>query len=163
MLFRSGQRLFQYTAEDGELHEVTSSDVNDYLREITGRDVTAKDFRTWAGTVMAAMALQEVEKVETQAALKKNVKAAIEQVSARLGNTPTICRKCYVHPEVLQALLPTYALGYIAQHGIQSFALASSVILAVTGAEALYADMGHFGRRPIRLAWGFLVGPALVL
>ncbi|MBK0392455.1 DNA topoisomerase IB [Ramlibacter algicola] len=98
-----GQRLFQYHDDDGELKEVTSADVNAYLREISGRDITAKDFRTWAGTVMAALALQEVEHAETQAAMKKNVKAAIERVAARLGNTPTICRKCYVHPEVLQA------------------------------------------------------------
>jgi DNA topoisomerase-1 len=98
-----GQRLFQYTDDDGAVREVTSSDVNEYLREIAGSDITAKDFRTWAGTVMAALALQEVEHVDTQAALKKNVRAAIEKVSARLGNTPAICRKCYVHPEVLQA------------------------------------------------------------
>jgi DNA topoisomerase-1 len=98
-----GQRLFQYTDDDGALREVSSSDVNEYLREISGRDITAKDFRTWAGTVMAALALQEVEKAETQAAAKKNVRAAIERVSAKLGNTPAICRKCYVHPEVLQA------------------------------------------------------------
>jgi DNA topoisomerase-1 len=98
-----GQRLFQYRDDDGELREVTSSDVNSYLREISGRDITAKDFRTWAGTVMAALALQDVEQAETQAALKKNVRAAIETVAARLGNTPAICRKCYVHPEVLQA------------------------------------------------------------
>ncbi|MFL5211011.1 MAG: DNA topoisomerase IB [Microvirga sp.] len=98
-----GQRLFQYTDDEGELREVTSSDVNAYLREITGRDITAKDFRTWAGTVMAALALQEVEKAETQAAAKKHGRAAIERVAARLGNTPAICRKCYVHPEVLQA------------------------------------------------------------
>ena len=98
-----GQQLFQYTDDEGEVREVTSSDVNAYLREITGRDITAKDFRTWAGTVMAAMALQEVEKAETQAAAKRNVRAAIERVASRLGNTPAICRKCYVHPEVLQA------------------------------------------------------------
>ena len=104
-----GQRLFQYTDDDGELREVTSSDVNAYLREITGREITAKDFRTWAGTVMAALALQEVETAETQAAAKKNVRAAIERVAARLGNTPAICRKCYVHPEVLQA----YAEGQL--------------------------------------------------
>lgn len=66
-------------------------------------------------------------------------------------------------PDALRALSPTYALGYIADHGLASLAIASSVILAVTGAEALYADMGHFGRRPIRLSWGFLVGPSLVL
>jgi DNA topoisomerase-1 len=98
-----GQRLFQYQDDDGLLREVTSSDVNAYLREITGRDITAKDFRTWAGTVMAALALQEVERVDTQAALKKNVRAAVESVAARLGNTPAICRKCYVHPEVFAA------------------------------------------------------------
>ena len=98
-----GQRLFQYRDEGGELREVTSSDVNAYLREISGRDITAKDFRTWAGTVMAALALQEVQHMDTQAALKKNVRAAIERVAARLGNTPAICRKCYVHPEVFAA------------------------------------------------------------
>jgi DNA topoisomerase-1 len=96
-----GQELFQYIDDDGERRDVTSSDVNDYLREITGRDVTAKDFRTWHGTVMAALALQEFQGFDTQALAKKNIKAAIERVAARLGNTPTICRKCYVHPEVL--------------------------------------------------------------
>jgi DNA topoisomerase-1 len=98
-----GQRLFQYQDENGEVREVTSADVNAYLREITGADITAKDFRTWAGTVMAALALQEFEAFDTKATQKKNLKAAIERVSARLGNTPTICRKCYVHPEVLNA------------------------------------------------------------
>jgi DNA topoisomerase-1 len=88
-----GQRLFQYVDDDGELKEVTSADVNDYLKEITGRDVTAKDFRTWAGTVLAAISLQE----------SGNVKAAIECVARRLGNTPAISRKCYVHPEILNA------------------------------------------------------------
>jgi DNA topoisomerase-1 len=83
--------------------EVTSADVNAYLKEITGSDITAKDFRTWAGTVMAALALQEFEAFDTQATQKKNLKAAIERVSSRLGNTPTICRKCYIHPEVLNA------------------------------------------------------------
>ena len=98
-----GQRLFQYRDEDGEVREVTSADVNAYLREITGRDITAKDFRTWAGTVMAALALQEFEAFDTKATQKKNLKDAIERVASRLGNTPTICRKCYIHPEVLNA------------------------------------------------------------
>jgi DNA topoisomerase-1 len=98
-----GQRLFEYIDEDGQLREVASADVNAYLREITGADVTAKDFRTWAGTVMAALALMQVEAADSQAGVKKNIKAAIESVAARLGNTPTICRKCYVHPEVLDA------------------------------------------------------------
>ena len=98
-----GQELFQYVDEDGELKHVTSADVNAYLREITGRDITAKDFRTWAGTVLAALALREFERFDTQAGAKKNIRAAIERVASRLGNTPTICRKCYVHPEVLSA------------------------------------------------------------
>ncbi len=100
-----GQHLFQYVDHDGHRHGISSGDVNDYLREITGRDVTAKDFRTWAGTVLAALALHEFGKIDTQAAAKKNVRAAIERVSSRLGNTPTICRKCYVHPEILTSYM----------------------------------------------------------
>jgi DNA topoisomerase-1 len=98
-----GQELFQYCDEDGVLRDVTSSDVNAYLKEISRRDITAKDFRTWHGTVLAAVALQEVQTFDSKAAFKKNVKSAIERVAARLGNTATICRKCYVHPEILQA------------------------------------------------------------
>jgi DNA topoisomerase-1 len=100
-----GQELFQYMDADGQPRDVTSDDVNEYLREIAGADVTAKDFRTWAGTVLAALALQECERFTTQAAAKRNIRAAIEAVSARLGNTPTICRKCYVHPEILDCYL----------------------------------------------------------
>jgi DNA topoisomerase-1 len=100
-----GQELLQYYDESGKLHAVTSGDVNTYLREISGRDVTAKDFRTWAGTLMAAMALKEVVSFETTAQAKRNLKAAIARVSASLGNTPTICRKCYIHPQVLNGYL----------------------------------------------------------
>lgn len=100
-----GQELFQYRDDDGEIRDVTSADVNGYLREITGADITAKDFRTWAGTVLAAMALDEFEAFDSAAKAKKNLRAAIERVAARLGNTPTICRKCYVHPDVVDAYL----------------------------------------------------------
>jgi DNA topoisomerase-1 len=100
-----GQDLFQYLDEDGETHTVGSADVNDYLRTITGEDYTAKDFRTWSGTVLAAMALQEFEAVDSDAQAKKNVVRAIESVAERLGNTPSVCRKCYVHPAVLDAYL----------------------------------------------------------
>jgi DNA topoisomerase-1 len=96
-----GQELFQYVDEDGQTRDVTSSDVNTYLREISGEDITAKDFRTWHGTVLAALALQEFEKFDSQAGAKRNIRAAIQKVAARLGNTPTICRKCYVHPEII--------------------------------------------------------------
>ncbi|TPG47246.1 DNA topoisomerase IB [Roseomonas nepalensis] len=100
-----GQELFAYPAEDGTLHDVTSGDVNDYLREVSGREITAKDFRTWAGTVMAALALREFEAFDSQAAAKRNIRAAIERVSSRLGNTPTVCRKCYVHPDLLDGYM----------------------------------------------------------
>jgi DNA topoisomerase-1 len=105
-----GQHLFQYIGEDGTRQMVSSSDVNAYLREVTGRDITAKDFRTWAGTVLAAIALSEFERFDSQAAAKRNLRAAIERVAKRLGNTATICRKCYVHPEIVNAYLDNGAL-----------------------------------------------------
>jgi DNA topoisomerase-1 len=98
-----GQELFQYLDDNGDRRKISSNDVNDYLREITGGDFTAKDFRTWAGTVLAAIALREVERSDTKAQEKKNITAAIERVAAHLGNTPTICKKCYIHPFVLDA------------------------------------------------------------
>ncbi|MEH3118549.1 MAG: DNA topoisomerase IB [Methylorubrum populi] len=100
-----GQELFQYLDEEGERRDVTSSDVNAYLRAITGEDFTAKDFRTWAGTVLAALALREFEAFDSEARARKNLRAAIEAVASRLGNTPTICRKCYVHPQILDCYL----------------------------------------------------------
>jgi DNA topoisomerase-1 len=100
-----GQELFQYVDDQGETHSVDSSDVNDYLRAITGEDYTAKDFRTWSGTVLAALALQEFEKFDSEAQARKNIVRAIESVAEKLGNTPSICRKCYVHPAVLDAYL----------------------------------------------------------
>ncbi|MCW1432215.1 DNA topoisomerase IB [Novosphingobium sp. JCM 18896] len=100
-----GQHLFQYLGDDGEQYEVTSGDINSYLKEISGTDITAKDFRTWNGTVLAALALAEYEKVDSEAAAKRNVRAAIEAVASRLGNTPTVCRKCYIHPEVFESYL----------------------------------------------------------
>ena len=105
-----GQELFQYVDEDGETHAIDSSDVNDYLRAISGEDYTAKDFRTWSGTVLAALALQEFEKFDSEAQAKKNIVRAIESVAEKLGNTPSICRKCYVHPAVLDAYLDGAAL-----------------------------------------------------
>jgi len=100
-----GQELIQYVDEEGHCRDVTSTDVNAYLREITGKDITAKDFRTWAGTVLAAMALNELESFDSAAQAKRNLRAAIEKVSARLGNTQAICRKCYVHPKILNSYL----------------------------------------------------------
>jgi DNA topoisomerase-1 len=100
-----GQHLFQYLDTDKQRRDVSSSDVNAYLKEISGQAITAKDFRTWTGTVLAALALAEFERFNSATAAKKNIRAAIEKVAARLGNTPTICRKCYIHPEVLESYL----------------------------------------------------------
>ena len=100
-----GQRLFQYLDDDDQRRGVTSGDVNDYLRDISGAPITAKDFRTWAGTVLAALALAECGAADCDTAARRNIGVAIEQVAARLGNTPTICRKCYVHPAVIDSYL----------------------------------------------------------
>jgi DNA topoisomerase-1 len=100
-----GQELFQYLDEHGEPHAVDSGDVNDYLQAITGEEITAKDFRTWAATSLAALALRELEAFDSQAKAKKNIIQAVEAVAKMLGNTPAICRKCYIHPAILDGYL----------------------------------------------------------
>jgi DNA topoisomerase-1 len=100
-----GYELFQYVDSDGTHHTVDSADVNEYVREASGQYFTAKDFRTWAGTVLACMMLQECEAFESETQAKKNVVEVIKAVAARLGNTPSVCRKCYVHPVVLDCYL----------------------------------------------------------
>ena len=100
-----GQELFQYVNGEGEVRDVTSQDVNDYLREITNENFSAKDFRTWAGTVLAAIGLSAQGDFETKKEAKANVKTAIFAVAHFLGNTPAICRKCYVYPAIVEAYL----------------------------------------------------------
>ena len=100
-----GQDLFQYVSDKDEVRSITSQDVNDYLREITNENFTAKDFRTWAGTVLAAIALNAQAGFETKKQAKANVKTAVCAVAELLGNTPAICRKCYVHPAIIEAYL----------------------------------------------------------
>jgi DNA topoisomerase-1 len=100
-----GYELFQYVDDDGTRQVIDSGDVNAYLREITGQDFTAKDFRTWAGTVLAAKALAEVAEFASNAEAKRNVVRAIESVAKRLGNTKAVCRKCYIHPAILDAYM----------------------------------------------------------
>ncbi len=114
-----GYELFQYVDEDGERQTIDSDDVNSYLREITGQDFTAKDFRTWAGTVLASRMLQEAEAHASEAQAKKNIVRAIESVAERLGNTPSICRKCYVHPAILDAYLNGSLLETLKQRTAQ--------------------------------------------
>lgn len=98
-----GQHLFQYLDDAGHGRKIESGHVNAYLREIAGGDITAKDFRTWAGTVLAAQALADLPPPPSQAQAKRDIKAAIAAVAEQLGNTLAICRKCYVHPAVIEA------------------------------------------------------------
>jgi DNA topoisomerase-1 len=100
-----GYELFQYVDDNGERQTIDSADVNEYLREISGQDFTAKDFRTWAGTVLAARALKLVEPAPTDTLAKKNLVSAVEAVAGVLGNTKSVCRKCYIHPAILDAYL----------------------------------------------------------
>jgi DNA topoisomerase I len=100
-----GYELFQYVDSEGEHHTIDSADVNDYLREATGQYFTAKDFRTWTGTVMACAKLQEFDVFESESEAKKNVVEIVKTVAARLGNTPSVCRKCYIHPLVIEAYM----------------------------------------------------------
>ncbi len=100
-----GQELFQYVGDDGEPHDVASDDVNDYLREISGIDITAKDFRTWAGTVLAYRALRALAPGTDDRSSRKNVVEAVRLTSDRLGNTPAVARRSYVHPAILEAYM----------------------------------------------------------
>jgi DNA topoisomerase-1 len=100
-----GQELFQYVDDSGQARDVTSDGVNNYLREIAGDDYSAKDFRTWAGTVLALVALREFAEFDSKVQAKKNIVRAIESVAKRLGNTPAVCRQCYIHPAVIDSYL----------------------------------------------------------
>jgi DNA topoisomerase-1 len=106
-----GHELFQYVGEDGERYTIDSADINEYLRQIAGDGFSSKDFRTWAGTVCAARQLAQFESAPTQSARKKNIQRAIESVAKELGNTKAVCRKCYIHPGLIEA----YADGSLSQ------------------------------------------------
>lgn len=110
-----GYELFQYVDDGGERRTIGSDDVNEYLRETTGMDITAKDFRTWAGTHLAAQALRDFEIFETDAQRKKAVVRAVETVAKHLGNTPAVCRRCYIHPEILEGYLDGTLLAALAE------------------------------------------------
>ena len=110
-----GYDLFQYYDENGERQSIGSADVNAYLQEITGADFTSKDFRTWAGTVLAAQLLKDFEQFESEAQAKRNIVQAVETVAKRLGNTKAVCRKCYIHPAVFDAYLDGSMIKTVAQ------------------------------------------------
>jgi DNA topoisomerase I len=119
-----GYELFQYVDEAGKRQAITSDDVNAHLREITGRDVTAKDFRTWGGTMHAAIALQSMGVASSRAEADRNIIKALDVVRERLGNTRAVCRKYYVHPALIEAYLmgrtvpvaPAVARRYVRRH-----------------------------------------------
>jgi DNA topoisomerase-1 len=112
-----GEELFRYVDDDGETRRIESADVNAYLKEVSGEDFTSKDFRTWAGTVVAVRALCQIGTFETQAEAKRNVVQAIEAVAGALGNTKAVCRKCYIHPEILESYLEGELGDFIQREG----------------------------------------------
>lgn len=105
-----GQNLFQYLDENGERHTVSSSDVNAYLQTLTGADFTAKDYRTWAGSALALAVLRELQ-WESETEAKRHVVEMVKGVAKQLGNTPAVCRKCYIHPAVVEKFM----LGALAE------------------------------------------------
>jgi DNA topoisomerase-1 len=106
-----GCDLFEYIDDAGLLAKITSEDINEYLREISGENFTAKDFRTWMGTRLTVLALESIGEVKTKARAKRNVVRAIRSVAQRLGNRPTTCRKYYIHPAILEAYATGSLLG----------------------------------------------------
>jgi DNA topoisomerase-1 len=110
-----GQELFQYLDDDGARRSIDSDDVNAYLREIAGQDFSAKDFRTWAGTVLCAVALRDVEACASETEAKRNVTQVVKHVAQQLGNTPAVCRSCYIHPTVIDAYFESHAGAPLAQ------------------------------------------------
>ena len=110
-----GYDLFQYYDENGQRQTVGSEEVNAYLKEVTGLDLTSKDFRTWAGTVLAAQLLREFDVCSSDTQAKKNIVSAIETVAKKLGNTKAVCRRCYIHPAVLESYVDGSMLDTISQ------------------------------------------------
>jgi len=144
-----GQHLFAYLDDSGARQSIDSSDVNAYIREIAGEDFSAKDFRTWVGTVSCATILGAMEPFDSATSAKSNVVAAIKEVAARLGNTPAVCRKCYVHPAVVEA----YQEGTLAVRPPQGERRGAGLrseeraVLSLLEKRAGEGDRGHTMRR----------------
>jgi DNA topoisomerase-1 len=100
-----GRDLFQYLDDEGKVQDIGSADVNEYLRDVMGREFTAKDFRTWTGTVLAARSLEELQEFGSETQAKKNILQAVDAVAGVLGNTRAVCRKCYIHPAIVDAYM----------------------------------------------------------
>jgi DNA topoisomerase I len=149
-----GEQLFQYLDDDGNVVDVSSSDVNEYLRSIAGEEFTAKDFRTWAGTVLAARALNALEEIDSNAARKKNIVRAVEAVAQRLGNTKAVCRKCYIHPDVINAYLDgtlaatlSKAAGKELARSVHSLKPEEAAVLGLLQQNLLSASQRSKGKR----------------
>ena len=136
-----GQRLFQYVGDDGGIEPVYSNDVNDYLREAAGVDVTAKDFRTWVATVSAASALASVDAPTSETEAKTVLNAVVREVASELGNTPAVCRASYIHPQVLS----TFEAGELQDRVVR-------VPTSAGPAHRRRAPHAHGARRPPRPA-----------
>jgi DNA topoisomerase-1 len=132
-----GYELFQYKDEDGRRQTVGSEEVNAYLKEVTGQDLTSKDFRTWAGTVLAAQLLREFEPFSSDAQAKRNIVAAVEIVAKKLGNTRAVCRRCYIHPAIFDAYLDGSMMETIAQRASK----VSRAVDRLTGPEAAVLNL----------------------
>ena len=136
-----GGPVFRYLDDDGEPHAVDSQAINDYLRRVSGEDFTAKDFRTWHGTVLAAWALKDVGRPESKTRARKQVATAVEQVAARLRNTPAVCRACYIHPELIAAFedgsLASMRRGPVRGNGTGLMAEEAPVLRFLRGRKSL--------------------------
>ncbi len=147
-----GEVLFQYVDDEGQRRSVESSDVNEYLRSITGAEFTAKDFRTWAGTVLAAQALKALASFDTKAAAKKNIVEAVKSVSSRLGNTPSVCRKCYVHPQIFDAYLDGHLVETLQQRAEQELRENLPSLSSEEAAVLMLLRERLSGKRPAAIA-----------
>ena len=147
-----GEVLFQYLDDDGQRHSVESDDVNAYLHVISGAEFTAKDFRTWAGTVLAAQALKALAAFDTKAAAKKNIVEAVKNVSGRLGNTPSVCRKCYVHPQIFDAYLDGHLVAVRQQRAEQELRDSLASLSSEEAAVLMLLRDRLAGKRPVASA-----------
>jgi DNA topoisomerase-1 len=132
-----GYDLFQYIDDEGQRQTVGSEEVNAYLKEITGEDLTSKDFRTWAGTVLAAQLLKELDVAPSDTQAKKNIVRVVEMVASRLGNTKAVCRKCYIHPAILESYMDGSMMQMLAKRARK----VSRAVDRLTDGEAAVLDL----------------------
>ena len=143
-----GQELFQYLDDAGRHQPIGSDDVNAYLREISGQPFTAKDFRTWAGTVLAAKALAAVEAARSKTHAKREIVRAIESVARSLGNTKAVCRKCYIHPAILDAYAEGVTIHTVGTRAIREMRGAGLSDAEAAAAAIIAAYLRRKGRSP---------------